>query len=355
MQNEYVYKNKVSFCPECGASLKENSLYCPACGINLAGLNERHNRLTNFQKSEADIRKVKEKQENIEKILEKESKKASRGLIYIILGAIAALLLLIYAPAFIEETTGSNSSKANLEAYGYKAMEGLSAEDYLLNEPEQMTIKITETPAEFVQHNQESEKTKAHSINVSFSFDGQTQQTMAEYLLAFDENNSFKITHIASFEEMFLPEYDGLSRSTSYYDNGMVSTWRIDAPLTNGSIYSGYSGDFRYSIIKCENDTGLEGALNTLTSANDYYTKNTYIKHLKNITVQYADETEREFACFATDDYEGVGAQIRLMTSLGDGYYFMVQLPPFEIEGEDEFMNIIDRYLNIKIERVVQD
>lgn len=354
MQNEYIYKNKVSFCPECGASLKENSLYCPACGINLAGLNERHNRLTNFQKSEADIRKAKEKQENIEKTLEKESKKASRGVIYIILGAIIALLLIIYVPAFIEEATANNND-VPLEAYGYKAMEGLSAEDYLLNNPEQMTIKITEIPAEFIQHNQESEKTKTHSINVSFSFDGETQQTMAEYLLTFDENSSFKVTHITSFEEMFLPEYDGLNRTTSYYDDGAVFTWRIDAPLTNGSIYSGYSGDFRYSIIKCENDAGLEGALNTLASANDYYTKNNYIKHIKNITVQYVDETEREFACFATDDYEGVGVQMRLISSLGDGYYFMMQLPPFEIEGEDEFMNIIDRYLNIKIERAVQD
>lgn len=354
MQNEYVYKNKVSFCPECGASLKENSLYCPACGVNLAGLNERHNRLTNFQKSEADIRKVKEKQENIEKILEKESKKASRGAIYIILGAIAALSLLVYAPAFIEEAAVSNNNETNLEAYGYKAMEGLSAEDYLLNNPEQMAIKITETPAEFVQHNQESEKTKDHSIDVLFSFNAQTQQTKTEYLLAFDENNSFKVAHITSFEEMFLPEYEGLSRSPSYYD-GMVSTWRIEAPITNGSIYSGYSGEFYYSIIKGEDDAGFEGALSTLVNTYEYYTENDYIKHLKNITVQYADETEREFVCFATDDYNGLGVQIRLMTSLGDGYYFMVQLPSFRVEGEDEFMNIIDRYLNIKIERVVQN
>ena len=231
-------------------------------------------------------------------------------------------------------------------------MEGLSAEDYLLNNPEQMTIKITETPAEFVQHNQESEKTTDHSIDVSFSFDAKTQQTMAEYLLAFDENNSFKIIHITSFEEMFLPEYEGLSRSPSYYD-GAVSTWRIDTPLTNSSRYSGYDGEFCYSVIKGENDAGYEGALSTLASTYEYYTENDYIKHLKNITVQYADETEREFVCFATDDYIGIGAQIRLMTSLGDGYYFMFQLPSFRIEGEDEFMNIIDRYLNIKIERVV--
>lgn len=329
---EYIYKNILKNCPNCGAELSENDKECPACSANLIGYNEEYNRAQNLKKSANELNEIAQKRENIKKKneIENKKKKKAKYIAYAIFGICFALILSFIIGIELAENSDEYKNIGKGKTY-----EQIKEQ---LNETGKMENIIIDVVSEI-----DTKQIDYKTDKFSRDFVNRYQYSMGYN----KENETTVISHIYNNTEY---EYE----LNFYYNSNVVYIPNAEMSLNRLSF------DTRKNGIRCAQT--FEETVSNIT-IDEYFLEN-FVKEQNNIIWKYGNVTVKQeqtmfnntsdlnFIVYVIEkagnsDYP----KVVVLSKLDDNTMYEIQIHTYNSEDALYIADNIEEFLQIRYKR----